>query len=134
MIPKIPNEEIEFTFARSSGAGGQNVNKVNSKAILRWNARTSVVLRGGMRDRFMARFGSKLTTDGELILMSDRHRDQGRNAADCMEKLKEMLLSVATPPKRRVATKPTYGSKVRRLKEKKAHSDKKNNRRVREDD
>ena len=131
---KIPQEEIQFTYARSSGAGGQNVNKVNSKAILRWNPRTSSVLFGGMRDRFFARYGSKLTAEGELVIASDRFRDQGRNAADCMEKLREMLASVATPPKRRIATKPTFGSKQRRLKAKKAHGEKKQARRFRDDD
>lgn len=131
---QIPSEELEWTYARSSGAGGQNVNKVNSKAILRWNAVNSKVLRGSMRDRFLAKFGGRLTGDGDLVISSDRHRDQGQNSADCMEKLKAMLASIATPPKPRRPTKPTFGSKMRRLNSKKAQSDKKQGRRIRDDD
>jgi ribosome-associated protein len=131
---QIPQDELEFTYARSSGSGGQNVNKVNSKAVLRWNALNSRVLQGGIRERFLARFGNRLTVDGDLIIMSDRHRDQGKNASDCLEKLREMLKQVATPPKKRRATKPTFGSKIRRLKSKRALSDKKKGRRVRDDD
>lgn len=128
----LPKEELNFTYARSSGAGGQNVNKVNSKAVLRWNPTTSRVLREDQRERFLAKFGTRLTSEGELILMSDRHRDQGRNAADCLDKLREMIASIARPPKARKATKPTYGSKVRRLKAKKEHSEKKQNRRIKD--
>ena len=127
MIP-IPQDELQFTYARSSGAGGQNVNKVNSKAVLRWNPVTSRALTEAVRARFLASFASKLTVDGELVLMSDRHRDQGRNAADCIEKLKEMISSVWRAPKKRKATKPTFGSKQRRLKSKKVRSDTKQGR------
>ncbi len=130
----IPKEELEFTYARSSGAGGQNVNKVNSKAILRWSPQLSAVLTIGMRDRFFAKYASRLTNDGELILMSDVHRDQGRNAADCLDKLKAMIKSIAVPPKKRLATKPTFGSKIRRLKSKRVTSEKKQGRRDRGDD
>ena len=126
----IPRVELTFTYARSSGAGGQNVNKVNSKAILRWDPGASHAMSEPVRERFLARFAGRLTSDGELILTSDRHRDQGRNAADCMEKLREMIGLVQHPPKKRHATKPTFGSKVRRLKAKKVNSDKKQNRRL----
>jgi ribosome-associated protein len=134
--PKIsvPQDELNFTYVRSSGAGGQNVNKVNSKAVLRWNAVSSRALFGGVRERFLQTYGSRLTSEGDLLITSDRHRDQGRNAADCMEKLRDMLNAIATPPKRRKATKPTFGSKMRRLKSKSVNSEKKQNRRVRDDD
>ena len=125
----IAQDELNFTFARSSGAGGQNVNKVNSKAVLRWNPGTSRSIPFDVRERFYLRYGSKLTTEGDLVLMSDVHRDQGRNVADCLDKLHEMLNSVAFAPRKRRATKPTYGSKQRRLKSKKEHSEKKSNRR-----
>lgn len=125
----IPQDELEFTYARSSGAGGQNVNKVNSKAVLRWRPGASRAMSAPVRERFMARFGSRLTSEGDLVLMSDRHRDQGRNAADCLEKLREMIASVLTPPKKRKPTKPTFGSKMRRLKGKKDHAEKKQGRR-----
>lgn len=129
----IPREELNFTYARSSGSGGQNVNKVNSKAVLRWNARETLALPSDVKHRFLARFGSKLTADGELLITSERHRDQGRNASDCIEKLHEMIQSVAVAPKKRKATKPTFGSKQRRLKSKKEHSEKKQNRRLKLD-
>lgn len=127
----IPREELVFTYARSSGAGGQNVNKVNSKAVLRWNARDTQALPPGVKERFFKRYGSRLTAEGELVIMSDRHRDQGRNAADCMDKLREMIAAVAIPPKKRKTTRPTFGSKMRRLKSKKEHSEKKSSRRFR---
>jgi ribosome-associated protein len=125
----IPQVELEFTYARSSGAGGQNVNKVNSKAILRWHPASSYAMTAAVKDRFLNKFGGKLTNEGELILMSDVHRDQGRNAAECMDKLKEMIASVLTPPKKRKVTKPTFGSKMRRLKTKREHQEKKQGRR-----
>src|SRR5580704_4135357 len=88
---QIPHEEFTFTFVRSSGPGGQNVNKVNSKAVLRWPILHSVTLPSEVRQRFVGRFGRRLTGEGELVLSSQRYRDQGRNVADCLEKLKAML-------------------------------------------
>lgn len=129
----IPQDELEFTYVRSSGAGGQNVNKVNSKAVLRWNPRTSRCLSEMARNRFFEKFASRLSAEGDLVLMSDRFRDQGRNAADCLDKLREMIAAVLVAPKKRRATKPTFGSKQRRLKSKREHSEKKQNRRFRED-
>lgn len=130
----IPQDELIFTYARSSGAGGQNVNKVNSKAVLRWNLGSSRALPDDVKNRFLHRYGNRLTADGELVVMSDRFRDQGRNAADCLEKLREMIASVATPPKKRKATRPTFGSKIRRLKSKRENSEKKQSRRFRSED
>jgi ribosome-associated protein len=134
MLIRIPQDELYYTYARSSGAGGQNVNKVNSKAILRWNPTTSQAMPDPVRARFLERFKSRLTEEGSLIIMSDRFRDQGRNAADCLEKLREMIASVWRAPKQRRATKPTFGSKQRRLKSKKEHGDKKKGRAWRPDD
>jgi ribosome-associated protein len=130
---QLPKEELTFTYARSSGKGGQNVNKVNSKAVLRWHPASSRAMTEPVRHRFLLKFATRLTIDGDLILTSERHRDQGRNASDCLEKLREMITSVLTPPKKRRATKPTFGSKVRRLKAKKVNSEKKQNRRERGD-
>lgn len=129
----LPQDELNFTYVRSSGAGGQNVNKVNSKAVLRWNALETRALPEDVKNRFVRRYKSKLTAEGDLVLMSDRFRDQGRNASDCIEKLKALIQTVATPPKKRKPTKPTYGSKMRRLKSKKEQSEKKRNRRYRGD-
>ena len=130
---KIPLAEFEIAFARSSGPGGQNVNKVNSKAVLRWAVSRSLALPEEVRERFLRKFASRLTTEGELLVTSQRYRDAPRNAQDCLEKLRAMLLGVAQPPKRRRATRPTRGSVERRLQGKHRQSAAKQNRRVRED-
>jgi len=106
---QIPDSEFVFTFARSSGPGGQNVNKVNSKAVLRWSPVASSSLPEDVRSRFVARYASRLTMDGELILTGQRSRDQGRNIEDCRERLKEMLLAVTRKPQIRRPTKPSRG-------------------------
>jgi ribosome-associated protein len=126
---EIPDSEFEWTFARSSGPGGQNVNKVNSKAVLRWSPVTSSSLPSDVRERFVSRYASRLTVAGELILTSQRSRDQNRNVEDCLERLKEMLLAVTRKPITRRATKPTRGSHKRRLEGKRLQSGKKQNRR-----
>lgn len=122
---RVPARELEITFARSSGAGGQNVNKVNTKAVLRWPVSTSRAIPADVRARFVERFATRITTAGELLLSSDRHRDQGRNVADCLAKLDAMLEAVATPPRPRRKTRPSRGSVERRLEQKRAHSEKK---------
>jgi ribosome-associated protein len=119
---KIPLSEFEFTFARSSGPGGQNVNKVASKAILRWSPLASPSLPEDVRERFAAAYGGRLTTGGELVLASDRFRDQGRNRTDCLNRLRALLSAVARPPKRRKPTQPSRASKARRLAEKQRRS------------
>lgn len=121
----VPDEEIQFSYARSSGKGGQNVNKVNSKAVLTWRFVDNRSLPEDVRKRFRERYMARLTNSGEIVLQSDRFRDQPRNISDCLEKLRQMILEVAIPPKRRKKTKPTYGSKQRRLEGKKRDSAKK---------
>ena len=125
----IPLWELEFSFARSSGPGGQNVNKVNSKAVLHWNVAKSPSIPSPVRSRVLGKFQTRINDEGAIVLMSDRFRDQSRNVADCMEKLRVMLLEVATPPKSRKKTKPTRGSTRRRLEGKQVHADKKKGRR-----
>jgi ribosome-associated protein len=126
---QIPLRELEWSFARSSGSGGQNVNKVNSKAILSWRPLVSPSLPVDVRDRFLARFGKRLSHDGSLQIQSDRFRDQPRNIDDCMEKLRLMILEVAIPPKKRKRTKPTRAAREKRLDKKRRQSDKKRDRR-----
>jgi ribosome-associated protein len=125
---QIPDDEFTFTFARSSGPGGQNVNKVNSKAVMRWSPTTSPSLPSEVRERFIARYASRLTTAGELILTSQRSRDQNRNMEDCLERLKEMILAIARKPITRRPTKATRGSHKRRLEGKRLQSGKKRGR------
>ena len=122
---RIPIREMNFSFARSSGPGGQNVNKVNSKAVLHWNIADSASISGEVRERFVDQFSNKMDSIGNVVLSSDRYRDQQRNMDDCLEKLTEMLKLVAVPPKKRKATKPTRGSKERRLTGKKNTSERK---------
>lgn len=126
---QIPDNEFEFTFARSSGPGGQNVNKVNSKAVLRWSPTASPSLPDDVRQRFLSRYASRLTTAGELILTSQMSRDQNRNVEDCLARLKEMLLAVTRKPVARRPTKPSRGSHRRRLEAKRIQSAKKRHRR-----
>jgi ribosome-associated protein len=112
---RIPLRELRFDFARSSGPGGQNVNKVASKAVLHWDVTRSAALPDCVRERFVAKYRRRITKEGQLVLQSQRFRDQGRNVAACTEKLRQMVLDVAAPPKRRRPTRPTRGSIERRL-------------------
>lgn len=111
----IPLEEFRFEFARSGGPGGQNVNKVNSKAVLRWSPGQSPSLPPAVRDRLLKSVASKLTKEGELLVGSQLTRDQSRNIEDCLGKLREIVLAAARPPRPRRASRPTRASKVRRV-------------------
>jgi ribosome-associated protein len=126
---RIPLDEFEWSFARSGGPGGQNVNKVASKAILRWDFDRSPSVPDDVKARFRERFPSRLTTEGELVLSSELTRDQGRNREDCLEKLAAMLRAAAVRPKVRRPTKPSKGAKRRRLADKRRQSARKAGRR-----
>lgn len=125
----IPDDELAFSFARSSGPGGQNVNKVNSKATLRWNITASAALPDDVRSRFLKLYANRLTNDGEILITSQESRDQPKNIAICLEKLRGMIQQVLMAPKKRRPTKPTKGSKQRRLNDKKQRSELKAGRR-----
>lgn len=120
---QIPYHELEFTYARSRGPGGQNVNKTNSAALLRWNLWNSQSLTPEMKERLFAKLESKLTEEGDLLIRSDVHRDQDQNRSECIERLHETLAKALFVPKKRLATKPTRGATRRRLSSKKAHSE-----------
>jgi ribosome-associated protein len=111
----IPKAELRLSFARSSGAGGQNVNKVNSKAILRWAVRANRSLPKDVRQRFVLKYQHRISTTGDLILTSQKYRDQVRNIEDCITKLTSMVLTIIKPPTARIATKPTVASQQRRI-------------------
>jgi ribosome-associated protein len=125
---RVPARELTIRFVRSSGAGGQNVNKVSTKAVLRWPVLASRSLPADVRARFVERFANRITVGGDLVLSSDRHRDQGRNVADCLGKLEAMIDAVATPPRPRRKTRPSRGAVERRLEDKHAHAAKKRRR------
>jgi len=127
----IPEAELRLSFARSSGPGGQNVNKVSSKAILHFDLLKSPSVPPAVRERFIQQFPSRITSAGEVVIHSEEFRDQPKNIQACYDKLRQMILAVLKPPKKRRATKPTRGSKVRRLKDKKSRSQLKEGRRFR---
>lgn len=116
----IPDEEFNISFARSSGPGGQNVNKTNSKAVLNWDVTQSPSLPIDVKNRFLKAFASRLTVEGCIVIASDESRAQEANIKGCLEKLKAMILTVATPPKIRRPTKPTRSSQRARIENKKA--------------
>ena len=121
--------EFRFSYARSPGPGGQHVNKVNSKAMLKWSVEKSNALPLAMKQRFMKKFARRITKDGELVIQSHRYREQGRNVADCLHKLREMILEVAVEPKKRKPAKVSKSAKRRRVEAKRRISDKKQSRR-----
>ena len=131
---EIPERELVFSFARSSGPGGQNVNKTETKATLRWDVSRSTAIPADVRARFVRNFATRITTDGELVISSQRHRDRLRNIDDCLEKLQSMLRQVAKPRAKRRPTRPSRGAVERRIVEKKRRGGAKRERRRPADD
>ena len=107
--------EIEIAFIRSSGPGGQNVNKVATAAQLHFDLRRSPSLPDGIKARAARAAGSRLTTEGVIVITADRFRTQALNRDDAVARLVELLRNAATPPKPRRPTRPTLASKTRRL-------------------
>ena len=123
---QIPFAELDFTYARSRGPGGQNVNRTNSAAILRWNLFASQVLSEELKIRLLQKLAGQLTEDGDLVIRSDVHRDQDQNRSECIARLHATLRKALFVPKKRVATKPTKSSVRKRLDNKRKHSETKN--------
>lgn len=126
----IPEDQLSWSFARSSGPGGQNVNKVNSKATMRWIP-DHETFPSGVWNRFREKAKRFLTTDGHVVIQAQEHRDQPQNVESCRSKLRILMQASLVAPRRRVKTKPSLGSKRRRLDNKRRTSDKKKSRQMR---
>jgi ribosome-associated protein len=124
----VPLRELRFEFTRASGPGGQNGNKRATRATLRFAARSSPSLPEDVRARLLALCARRLTAAGELVISSQRFRDQGRNVADCLEKLRALLREAAEPPRPRRPTRPGRAAGERRLREKRLRSEAKRRR------
>ena len=122
---QIPEQELQIEFVRASGPGGQNVNKVNTKATVHWNVNKNHSLPEPVKARFVEKYHQRINSAGELVLSSQRFRDQGRNVADCLSKLRTMIEAIALPPKPRKKTRLSAGAKRRRVAEKRRTADKK---------
>src|SRR5437588_1131370 len=126
----IDERELEERFIRASGPGGQNVNKLSTAVQLRFDVRHSPSLPAGVRARLERLAGQRLTRDGVLVITAQRHRTQERNRQDALDRLIELIRRAAVPPVPRRPTKPTAGSRERRLQSKKQRSNIKGLRQV----
>jgi ribosome-associated protein len=133
MIPVTPQceineKELSFSFVRSGGPGGQNVNKVSTAARLRFDILQSPSLDGRVKQRLLRIAGARATAHGVLMISASRFRTQERNRADAVERLVLLIRKALTEPKKRKRTRPTYASKGRRIEGKRLHGEKKKNR------
>ena len=125
---RVPESVIDYSYSSASGPGGQNVNKRASKCTLKINI-DSIAMPGWARAQLLTLAGRLLSADGELTIQADEHRSQGQNRDATMERLRALLVQALTRPKIRRKTKPSRGSKERRLEGKKARSEIKEGRR-----
>lgn len=111
----IPHDEVELTFSRSQGPGGQNVNKVNSKVTLHWDVQNSRSISARLKQRIYSKHSGKINNDGKLVVSSQKSREQHQNRSDCYQKLRSLIEDALKTKKPRKRTKPTKASKLRRL-------------------
>ncbi len=124
----IPGSELQYAASRSSGPGGQHVNKTDSRIQVRWNIPNSRALSDFLKRRVMQVLATRLTDDGDLLLASDSNRSQRRNKEEVTRRLAALVREALVPPKPRRKTKPTRASRQKRLDEKKKRSDVKRQR------
>lgn len=125
----IPADELRWTSVRSSGPGGQNVNKVSSKVELRYDFERSRVLDADTKVRLRTLAGTRLDAEGQILIVSQATRDRQRNLDDACAKLGELVLRALVRPKRRRATRPSFGATQTRLQEKRHQAARKRDRR-----
>lgn len=126
----VDEGELDVTYVTAQGPGGQNVNKVATAAALRFNLWASPGVPWDVKTRVATLAGKRLNQNGEIIILAQRFRSQERNRADAVERLEALLRAGAEPPKPRVATKPTYASRIRRVDDKTRRGAVKRTRRV----
>ena len=127
---QIPKNRIQTKRSRSSGAGGQHVNKVETKIELRFELMSADWIPTAVRSRVATSYATRINSEGEFIVTCDETRSLVRNEELCYQKLRELILACWTPPKKRIKTKPTKGSQRRRVEEKKQVGSKKKNRKA----
>jgi ribosome-associated protein len=132
LTPDFLIGELEFSTSRSSGPGGQNVNKVNTKVTLRWNVKDSGLLTPDEKELLLQKLTARLTTDGTLLINAQEKRSQLQNKEETLSKLEQLLKQALTKKKKRKATKPSKSAVQSRLHKKKKHADKKKWRQNRE--